>query len=118
MLSKGPGLACAATVALLLALPAVAAASSWGAIALDRSTGSNSSVSGYASASAARAAALQQCQGGCKVLVTVRNGCGVVIRARGTYFAGRGSSVRRATRAAMRRAHARWHRRVASVCGS
>lgn len=108
-------LACA--LLLAAAAPAVAEAS-WGAIAVDRSSGNSAGVSGYATAGAAREAARSQCQGSCRILVTVRNACGVVIEARGDYFAGRGSSVRRATRRAARRARTRSYSRVASVCSN
>jgi hypothetical protein len=112
-------LACVAAVGAAWAIPTAAPAvaeASWGAIALDRSSGSNAGVSGYATAADARSAALARCQGGCKILVTVRNSCGVVIKARGTYVSGRGSTVRRATRKAAKRARTRSYRRIASVC--
>lgn len=95
-----------AAMALLLAAPAAASAS-WGAIAIDPSSGKVGKARGQATVVAAKEIALKECGGGqCKVAVWVSNGYGAVVEKRnGVFIAGLGRTRNLAFRDARERAH-------------
>ena len=95
-----------AALGLLLAAPAAAHAS-WGAIAVDPSSGKIGYARQQATVVEAKEIALAGCGGGkCKVAVWVSNGYGAVVEKKnGVYIAGIGRTKNLAFRAARDRAH-------------
>ncbi|HEX5711986.1 MAG TPA: DUF4189 domain-containing protein [Solirubrobacterales bacterium] len=103
---RARSIAALATLALVLAVPAAASAS-WGAIAIEPTSGKVGYARGQDSAAAAKEFALKECGGGkCKVAVWVSNGYGAVVKKKnGVYIAGHGRTKNIATRDARERAH-------------
>jgi len=99
-------LATLAALALLLAAPAAAAAS-WGAIAIDPTSGKVGYARGQSTAVRAKETALQECgESRCKVAVWVANGYGAVVQKKsGIYMSGLGRTKNLAFRDARERAH-------------
>jgi len=95
-----------AALALLLAVPAAAQAS-WGAIAIDPTSGTVGYARGQATVVRAKETALKECgESHCKVAVWVANGYGAVVKKKnGVYIAGLGRTKNLAFRDARERAH-------------
>ncbi|HYJ20820.1 MAG TPA: DUF4189 domain-containing protein [Solirubrobacterales bacterium] len=104
------------SLALLLALPAVAQAD-WGAIAVNITTGKTGISYGYNTAAAAKNRARNECgRDKCRVAVWVRNGYAALVRKRsGVFVAGAGPTRARAFQKARHRAHEQAARNVISV---
>lgn len=103
---KTPNLiAAVAALTLLLAVPAVAQAS-WGAVAIDPTTGKIGYSRGESTAKRAKTEALSECrESHCKVAVWVFNGYGAVVKKKsGIYIAGIGRTKNLAFRDARERA--------------
>lgn len=94
------------SAALLLAAPAAAQAS-WGAIAIDPTTGKLGYARNQPTVKSAKAKSLNECaENHCKVAVWVFNGYGAVVKKKsGIYIAGLGRTKNLAFRDARERAH-------------
>jgi hypothetical protein len=96
----------ALSLALLLALPAIAHAD-WGAIAVNPLTGKTGISYDYSTAAAAKHRARNECGAGkCRIAVWVRNGYGALVQKRsGVFVAGAGATRHLAFVRARHRAH-------------
>ncbi|HEU4393096.1 MAG TPA: DUF4189 domain-containing protein [Solirubrobacterales bacterium] len=99
-------IAAAVVLCLLLAAPAAAQAS-WGAIAIDPTSGKVGYSRQEATSKRAKTEALRECaESHCKVAVWVFNGYGAVVKKKsGVYIAGIGRTKNLAFRDARERAH-------------
>jgi hypothetical protein len=90
-----------------VAVPSLAAANEWGAIAFSRSTGAHGYSHNYATRGAAERRAISGCQRhgrGCQIAVYFANACGALAVGRGNGYgvawsAGRQDAINRAVRA-------------------
>ena len=108
MSAAAKAIATLAALALLLAAPAAAAAS-WGAIAIDPTSGKVGYARGQTTVVRAKETALKECgESHCKVAVWVSNGYGAVVKKKnGVYIAGLGRTKGLAFEDARDRAHER-----------
>jgi uncharacterized protein DUF4189 len=107
--------AAAASLALLLALPAAAQAH-WGAIAVNPANGATGVSFGYPGIDGARRRARRECGDGCRIAVRVRNAYAALVRKRsGAFVAGVGETRAIAFHRAHERAHEQSARRVVWV---
>jgi hypothetical protein len=106
-----PGVAI--SLALLLALPAIAQAD-WGAIAVNPLTSKTGISYDYSTAAAAKRRARNECGAGkCRIAVWVRNGYGALVQKRsGVFVAGAGATRHLAFVKARHRAHEQGARNV------